>query len=263
MGAAQRLENKVAIITGGASGMGRAMCERFGQEGAVVVVGDLDLAGAEEVAAGIQRDGGRATALPVDVTAKGQVDELVRQTVEAHGRLDIIMNNAGYGQAKPFLDIGEEEWDQMQAVNVKGVFFGMQAAARQMIAQGDGGRILSTASIAGRRGNPVTAHYNVSKASVIQLTMCAALDFAPHGITVNAICPGIVDTPFWRSLDEEWSGIEGWETGEAWKRRTATIPLGRPEKATDVVGLVAFLASDDASYITGQSYNVCGGLVMT
>ncbi len=263
MSAAQRLENKVAIITGGAAGMGRAMCERFGEEGAIVVVADLDLAGAEEVAAGIRQAGGRATPLPVDVTAKAQVDELVSRTVAAHGRLDIIMNNAGYGQAKRMLEITEAEWDRMQAVNVKGVFFGIQAAARQMIAQGDGGRILSTASIAGRRGNPYTAHYNVSKASVIQLTMCAALDLAPHGITVNAICPGIVDTQFWRSLDEEWSTIEGWETGEAWQRRTATIPLGRPEVATDVVGLVAFLASEDAGYITGQSYNVCGGLVMT
>ena len=263
MNMTQRLANKVAIITGGASGMGRSMSERFGQEGAIVVVADLNRAGAEDVVTGIQQAGGRAMALEVDTTVKGQVDDMVHQTVEAYGRLDVIMNNAGIGQVKRLLDLTEEDWDRMQAVNVKGVLFGIQAAGRQMIAQGDGGRILSTASIAAKRGNAVSAHYNASKAAVVQLTQCAALDLAPHGITANAICPGIVDTPFWQRFDQEWSALEGWEQGEAWRRRSALIPLGRPERPDDVVGLAAFLASDDASYITGQSYNVCGGLVMS
>ncbi|MAG36366.1 MAG: hypothetical protein CL878_08995, partial [Dehalococcoidia bacterium] len=262
MSAAQRLAGKVGIVTGGAAGIGRAVCERFAQEGASVVVADYNRAGAETVAAAIGKAGGQAMALPADVTDKNQVDELIAKTVVAYGQLDVIHNNAGIMQVKPLLDLTEEDWDRVQAVNLKGTLFGIQAAARQMIAQGNGGRIICTASAAARRPNPLFAHYSASKGALVNLVQSSALAFAPHRITVNSVCPGIVATAMWEHIDKEINALEGWPEGEAMRRRLEQVPLRRPEEPSDVAGLVAFLASDDAAYITGQAYNVTGGMVM-
>jgi acetoin reductase-like protein len=263
MCAAQRLAGKVSIITGGAAGIGKAVCERFGQEGASVVVADYNRAGAEAVAAAIETAGGRAMALQADVTDKTQVDAMVTKTVQAFGRLDVIHNNAGIIQVKALLDLTEEDWDRVQAVNLKGTLFGIQAAARQMIAQGTGGRIICTASAAARRPNPYFAHYSASKGAVVNLVQASALALAPHNITVNSVCPGIVATAMWEHIDKVISAQEGLPVGEAIRRRLEGVPLRRVQEPEDVAGLVAFLASDDAAYITGQAYNVTGGMVMT
>ena len=146
---------------------------------------------------------------------------------------------------------------------MKGTLFGIQAAARQMIAQGTGGRIVCTASAAARRPNPYFAHYSASKGAVVNLVQASALALAPHNITVNSVCPGIVATAMWEHIDKVISAQEGLPVGEAIRRRLEGVPLRRVQEPEDVAGLVAFLASDDAAYITGQAYNVTGGMVMT
>ncbi|HEY8477339.1 MAG TPA: glucose 1-dehydrogenase [Chloroflexota bacterium] len=264
-----RLEGKKAIVTGGARGIGRAIALRYADEGADVLVADLDGEGAERVAAEVRARGRSGVAVQVDVADVAQVATMVARAVEAFGRLDVLVNNAGTVQARRLLDITPEDWRRVFAVNVDGLFFCLQAAARQMVRQGIppggtvAGKIVNMSSNAGRSGRPLMAHYAASKAAVISITQSAALALAPHKITVNAICPGVVDTPLWRELDRQWSAIEGWPEGEAWRRRISTIPLGRPETPEDVAGVAAFLASSDADYMTGQALNICGGLVFS
>ncbi|MBI2460601.1 MAG: SDR family oxidoreductase, partial [Candidatus Rokubacteria bacterium] len=185
------------------------------------------------------------------------------------GRLDVLFNNAGIIQGKPLLEIAEEDWDRMMAVNLKAVFFALQTAARRMVRQDPipgselRGKLIQTASIAAYRGGlPLLAHYAASKAGVVSVTRTAAQVLAPYRITSNAICPGAVDTPLWAKLDAEWTALEGWPRGEAWRRRTAGIPLSRPENPEDLTGLAVFLAGADSDYMTGQAINLDGGLVM-
>jgi meso-butanediol dehydrogenase/(S,S)-butanediol dehydrogenase/diacetyl reductase len=185
------------------------------------------------------------------------------------GRLDVLFNNAGIVQARPMLEVTESDWDRMMAVNLRAVFFVLQAAARRMRGQEPiagselRGKLIQTASIAAYRGGlPYTVHYAATKAGVVSVTRTAAQALAPYKITSNCVCPGVVDTPMWRKLDEDWVEIEGWEVGEAWRRRTSAIPLTRPERAEDVAGVVAFLVSRDSDYMTGQAVKIDGGLVM-
>ncbi|MBI3965081.1 MAG: SDR family oxidoreductase, partial [Chloroflexi bacterium] len=175
----------------------------------------------------------------------------------------ILVNNAGVGRAKAMLDLTEEDWDAVFAVNTKGLFFCLQSGAKSMIQQGTSGKIINLASIAGRIGRPPLTHYAASKAAVISITRSAALDLARYGITVNAMCPGIVATDLWRQLDADLTAMEGLPVGTAFQQRVAGIPLGRQQEPADVASLAAFLASSDADYVTGQAYNVCGGLVLS
>jgi acetoin reductase-like protein len=252
-----RLSGKVAIVTGGAQGMGRAICLRYAQEGARVVVADMNLAGAESVVREIGE--GQAAAVQVDVRRQEQAQRMVESAVERFGGLDILVNNAGVGKIIPFLETTEQDWDFMFDINCKGLLWCSQAAARQMIAQGRGGKIVNLASQAGRRGEALVLAYCASKACVISITQSTALALAPHKINVNAIAPGIVDTPFWDEVDRQFAKLLNMEIGEPKRTFTQSIPLGRIEQPEDITGAAVFLASSDSDYMTQQTINVDGG----
>jgi len=259
-----RLDGRIVLITGAAGGIGAACARRLAAEGARLVLADLDGPAVERLAGELGQ-----VAVQCDVTVRADIDRMVDTAYRRWGRLDVLFNNAGVIQGKPLLDLTEEDWDRLMSVNLRAVFFVLQAAARRMLRQDPipgselRGKLIQTASIAAYRGGlPLTAHYAASKAGVVSITRTAAQALAPSKITSNCICPGVVDTPMWAKLDADWTALEGWERGEAWKRRTAGIPLGRPERPEDVAGLVAFLASADSDYLTGQAINIDGGLVM-
>ena len=259
-----RLEGRTVLVTGAARGIGAACARRLAAEGARLVLADRDGQGV----AGLAGELGQA-AVQGDVTRAADIARIVDAAYQRWGRLDVLFNNAGIIQVKPMLDITEADWDRLMSVNLRAVFFVLQAAARRMIQQPPmpgaelRGKLIQTASIAAYRGGlPLTAHYAASKAAVVSLTRTAAQVLAPSRITSNCICPGAVDTAMWAQIDAEWTALEGWPSGEAWKRRTASIPLGRPEVPEDIAGLVAFLAGPDSDYMTGQAINIDGGLVM-
>jgi acetoin reductase-like protein len=254
-----RLVGKSAIVTGAGRGIGRATALRFAREGADVLVADLDLHAGQETARGIQALGRRGVALEIDVTRLADIQRMVDTAVGELGKIDILVNNAGITLVRDPLKLTEEEWDRTMSVNAKAAFFCSQAAAREMIKRKTG-VILNAASISGRVGRPMMVDYCASKFAVIGMTQSMALALAKHGIRVNAVAPGIVDTDMWASIDREWSALEGQPAGTMKRTRVAAIPLGRIETPEDVANLYAFLASDEAGYITGQTYNVCGGL---
>jgi acetoin reductase-like protein len=257
-----QFEGKIAIITGAASGMGRAMALAFGREGATVVVADLNEEGAQRVADEIASNGGRAVAKRLDVSNAAESKALVEDVVGEYGRLDILVNNAGIGLIKEVWNTTPEEWDRIFAVNVRGLFFMAQAAAEPMRNQRSG-KIINLASIAGRRGEALVAAYCASKAAVININQSLALALAPYGVNVNAMAPGVVDTPYWKEVDKQFGAITGKAEGETFRDVAANIPLGRTSVPEDVVPLALFLASDGAKYITAQTYNVEGGMVMS
>lgn len=258
------LEEQVAIVTGAGRGIGRAIALRLAREGARVTVADLDEANARQVAEEIAVAGGQPLALKVDVTRKVEAEKMVRETVTRFGRVDVLVNNAGIGAVAPLIDTEEATWDALMNVNAKGVLLCSQAAARQMIAQGGGGRIINNASGAGKiapgKDMPLGA-YAASKHAVVGLTRQMGLELSSHEILVNCVCAGIVDTPMWDLIDREIAKLEGVPIGSVKARAVAGIPLGRIQQPEDVANVVAFLASSDASYITGQTYNVCGGIL--
>jgi meso-butanediol dehydrogenase/(S,S)-butanediol dehydrogenase/diacetyl reductase len=263
-GNGRRLEARVVLITGAARGIGAATARRLAGEGARLVLADLDAAGVEKLASELGQ-----VAVAADVTRQADIARMVDEPYRRWGRLDVLFNNAGVIRVEPLLDVTEAEWDRVLGVNLRAVFFVLQAVARRMVDQTPmpgselRGKLVQTASIAAYRGaNPITAPYAASKAGVVSITRSAAQAFAPRRITSNCICPGAVDTAMWHQIDREWGALQGWPDGEAWKRRTAGIPLGRPETPEDVAGLVAFLAGPDSDYMTGQAINVDGGLVM-
>ncbi|MDP9352050.1 MAG: L-iditol 2-dehydrogenase [Chloroflexota bacterium] len=254
-----KLEGKVAIVTGGAQGMGRAISLRLAQEGARIVIADLTQEAGQKVVEEIASAGGEAVAVATDVRNQEQVQSMVDTAVREFGGLDILVNNAGVGKIIPFLDTTEQDWDFMFNVNCKGLLWCSQAAARVMIEQGRGGKIINLASQAGRRGEAFVLAYCASKACVISMTQSMALALAEHKINVNAIAPGVVDTPFWEQVDRQFAQLMDLPVGEPKRRAVASIPLGRIEQPEDVAGVAAFLASSDADYITQQCINVDGG----
>ncbi|MFL5253455.1 MAG: L-iditol 2-dehydrogenase [Rhodopila sp.] len=251
-----KLQGKIAVVTGGGRGIGRAICERYVQEGAFVFVTDVDEAQAQAVASTL---GAQAAALRLDVTSQGSIDAMISTVVARQGRLDILVNNAGIFDLAPIVEITRESYRRVFAVNVEGLLFTLQAAARQMIAQGHGGKIINFASQAGRRGEALVAVYCASKAAVISLTQSAGLDLIKHGINVNAIAPGVVDNEHWDHVDSLFAKYEGLAPGEKKRRVGAAVPFGRMARPDEIGGLATFLASSDADYIVAQTYNIDGG----
>jgi NAD(P)-dependent dehydrogenase (short-subunit alcohol dehydrogenase family) len=245
-----RLENKTAIITGGASGIGRAAALRFAAEGAQLVIADVNGDGGRETVQLIEQQGGSALFFKTNVSDSKQVRELVSTTVEAYGKLDILFNNAGIGNPDvKSVDLEEEDWDRVIDINLKGVFLGIKHAVPELKKAG-GGAIINTSSLLGIKGQKYLAAYNASKAGVILLTKNAALEYGRDNIRVNAIAPGVIDTQI----------IEGWKSDERkWPIISRANALGRIGTPEEVANAVLFLASDEASFITGATLSVDGG----
>lgn len=257
-----RLEGKVVLVTGGGQGIGRAISLRLAKDGANVAIADMNLDSAESVVNEIEQMGRKAVAFKVDVRDKEVVRDTVNQVVENFGDLDILVNNAGVGLFNGIFDIDEQELDLQYEVNVKGLFFAMQAAAEYMVKK-NSGKIINIASQAGRRGEPFALSYCMSKAAVISMTQSAALALAPNKINVNAVAPGVVDTPFWEKVDKIFAKLQNLPEGEPKRRAVEAIPLGRIEQPEDVANVVSFLAGPDSDYMTGQTVNVDGGNVLS
>jgi NAD(P)-dependent dehydrogenase (short-subunit alcohol dehydrogenase family) len=251
-----KLKDKVAIVTGAASGIGRAIAARYAQEGARVCIADINLAAANETAGAI---GSGAFPMEFDCTRQESIDTLVEATIKIAGAMDILVNNAGIFAMAPIEDITREQWSKLFAVNAEGTLFTMQAVAREMTSRGHGGKIINLASQAGRRGEALVLGYCASKAAVISITQSAALRLIKHRINVNAIAPGVVDTPLWELVDREFARYENRASGEAKRMVGAAVPYGRMGRPEDYGGIAVFLASDDADYIVGQVYGVDGG----
>lgn len=255
-----RLTGKSALITGAARGIGAAFAKAYVAEGATVAIGDIDLGRAEETAAAI---GEGAYAVRLDVTDQASIDAAVAAVVAKAGALDILINNAALFDADNIADITRASYDRLFSVNVAGTLFTMQAAARQMIAQGKGGKIINMASQAGRRGESLVAVYCATKAAVISLTQSAGLNLIRHGINVNAIAPGVVDGEHWEHVDSMFARLEGKKPGQKKAEVAAGVPAGRFATPEDLTGMAVFLASKEADYILAQTYNVDGGQWMS
>ena len=270
----QRLNGKVAIVTGSGHGIGKAVALRLAHEGADIIVADIDLQSAERTQKEVLAMNRKAAAHSIDVTDVSQIRSMVERVVDDFGRIDILVNVAGVALTKPFLDITEDEWDRVLEVNLKGTFFCIQTVAAQMIEQlpeevrkagradRSYGKIVNFSSISGRRGRAFQAAYAASKAAIISVTQSAALAFREVNINVNAIAPSVVPTPMWEQIDKDYSRILGMETGQSMKDFIERIPLKRAGRPEDIAAAVAFLCSSDSDYITGQTLNVDGGFEM-
>lgn len=261
-----RLAGRNCLVTGAARGIGLAFAEGLMREGANVAVIDLDpsvVDVAAELNSKIADAGsGRAIGMKADVGERADIRAAVERTVKEFGSIDVMFNNAGINKPLNFMDVTEENWNLVMRVNAWSVLMGTQEAARQMIAQGKGGKIVNTSSVAGRQGYGNMAPYSASKAAVLSLTQAAARSFASHKITVNAFAPAVVQTPLWEQLDKDLVDIGSTKAvGQAVEQFSAAIPLGAA-KPVDLVGTALFLASDDSNYITGQTIMVDGGRFM-
>ncbi len=256
----KRLDGKSALITGAARGIGREFARAYVREGATVAIADINEDAAQDAAAEI---GAGAYALPLDVTRQDSIDAAIAGVVAQAGKLDILINNAALFDAAETVDITRDSYDRLYAVNVAGTLFTMQAAARQMIAQGHGGKIINMASQAGRRGEPLVLVYCSTKAAVISMTQSAGLNLIKHGINVNAIAPGVVDGDHWVHVDSMFAKLEGKQPGQKKAEVEAGVPAGRFAVPQDLTGMAVFLASDEANYIVSQTYNVDGGQWMS
>ena len=257
------VNNKVVIVTGAARGIGAGIAADLAEKGAHVVIADLNADAARQTASKISSGGNNAIAVAVDVSSRASVKALIDQTVSRFGRLDVMFNNAGISQTCPFLKVTEEDFDRIMKVNGLGVLIGTQEAAKQMIAQGHGGKIINTASVAGKQGYPLFAHYCASKFAVVAITQAAARALAEHKITVNCFGPGVVKTELWEQLDREFleRGLTE-KPDQAINEFSQSILLGRVSLPKDIAGVTTFLASDASDYVTGQTVMVDGGMVL-
>lgn len=270
------LDGKVAIVTGAGrpKGLGEAMAKRLAQEGCKVVIHDIGEVKGEiapkhgvgtsddlqQVVADIKAEGGDAVGFAGDMLVESEVEEMVNFAVETYGRLDILVNNAGIGYLfGPLVETTQEQWDAVLGVNLRGCFFGMKHAAKQMIKQGEGGRIISIASQAAKSGFGQTAAYTSSKHGLVGLTRVGAIEFAPHNITVNAICPNHVTTGLGAWQNDFMSKAQGKSEEEYLADMRGRIPMGRVGLVDDIAKACAFLCSDQADYITAEALNVSGG----
>jgi D-sorbitol dehydrogenase (acceptor) len=252
----KRLQDKSALITGSARGIGRSFAEAYVREGATVAIADINIERAEQTAREI---GPAAYAIKLDVTDQGSIDAAIAEVERRVGGLDILINNAALFDMAPIVDIPRSSYDRLFAINVGGTLFMLQAAAKSMIARGKGGKIINMASQAGRRGEALVAIYCATKAAVISLTQSAGLNLIKHGINVNAIAPGVVDGEHWDGVDALFAKYEHRPIGEKKRLVSQEVPFGRMGRAEDLVGMAIFLASPEADYIVAQTYNVDGG----
>ncbi|MCH7484281.1 MAG: SDR family oxidoreductase [Chloroflexi bacterium] len=253
------LRDRVAIITGGGSGIGQGVAGRFAREGAKLMLVDLNPAGLAETAAQVKDAGAEVETFEADVSVTEQVEAFFAKTVERFGRLDICVNNAGIGNPPgPLVQMTDEGFDRTIAVNLRGVFLCMRAAGRQMLQQGDGGRIISVASQAGKTGFAFLSPYCATKAGVILMSKAMAKEVGASKITVNVVCPGTIDTPLLRGTLDSILEAQG-VTLEEWALKNGPpIALNRIGYPRDVANVITFLASDDADYMTGQAINISG-----
>ena len=252
----KRLEGKSALVTGAARGIGRTFAQAYVNEGATVAIADIDLERARATAAEL---GNSAYAVKMDVTDQASIDQAIEAVVARAGKLDILINNAALFDLAPIVEITRQSYERLFSINVAGTLFTLQAAARQMIHQGHGGRIINMASQAGRRGEALVAVYCATKAAVISLTQSAGLDLIKHRINVNAIAPGVVDGEHWDGVDALFARHENLPLGEKKRQVGQQVPYGRMGTAQDLTGMAIFLASAESEYVVAQTYNVDGG----
>lgn len=257
-----RLVGKAAIVTGAGAGIGRAIAVALAREGASVVACDIDEETAQETSRIIKEEGGSSLPVRMDVRSSTGIDRAVRSTLEHFGGINILVNNAGVSTMSRVVDMTEEEWDHNMDVNAKGVFLCSRAVVREMLRRGGSGKIVNVASMAGKRGAPLLAHYCASKFAVVGFTQSLALELAPHRINVNAVCPGYVETDMQRRELRWQAELEGRTPEEVKAEYITSTPLGRLEKPEDVARVVVFLCTSDADFMTGQSINVTGGIEM-
>jgi NAD(P)-dependent dehydrogenase (short-subunit alcohol dehydrogenase family) len=256
-----RLRDRVAVVTGGGSGIGAAICKAFAEEGAAVAVGDLNSEAARQVADEICASGGTAVAKVFDVSDPAAVERAADEVVSELGPLSIWVNNAGVSYVAPFLECTEDQWERTLRVNLTGAFLGCRAAISRMLPRGRG-VILNMSSQSGKVGNSHYAAYCASKFGIIGLTQSLAVEFADRGIRVNALCPGVVMTPLWEGMIDDYARKRGLKPEDVRPYIESKIPMHRLCEPEDVARCAVFLASDDASYITGQAVNISGGSVM-
>ncbi len=259
-----RLEQKIALVTGAGRGIGKAIALSLAKEGAIVIVSDINLKEAKQVAKEIEDLGHASLAVKTDVTSKNDVDDLINKSIKKFGALDILVSNAGVSSMENVIDMPEEKWDFNMDINLKGTFLVTQAAAKHMITQ-QKGKIICTASMAGKGGVATQAHYNASKHGVVAYVKSLAQELAPSGITVNSLCPGSIKTSM-QDREVQWTAeIRGaGATPESIREEMANFtPLCRIGLPEDVAKVVVFLASDDAAFMTGQAINVTGGQINT
>ncbi|SJN15073.1 Sorbitol dehydrogenase [Halomonas citrativorans] len=256
-----KLTDKVAVITGGARGIGLAIAKRYLEEGAKVVVADIDAAAIEEALAVLHQEahGQETLGVVLNVCQRTSIDAMVEKVVAHFGGIDILVNNAAVFDLAPVLEVTEESFDKQFAVNTKGLFFTLQAVAQWMVEQGRGGKIINMASQAGRRGEALVSVYCASKAAVISLTQSSGLDLIKHAINVNGIAPGVVDTPMWEAVDALFARYENRPLGEKKRLVGEAVPFGRMGLPEDHTGAAVFLASADSDYVVAQTLNVDGG----
>ena len=263
MEAPGRLAGRHALLTGAGGGIGLAVTAAYLAEGAHCTAVDIAAEPGAGIAALIERHGDRLAYAAADVTRIASLDGLVGGAAQRFGTVDLLFNNAAVFDMAPLLESGEAMYQRLFDVNVKGMFFVMQTVLARLVAAGRRGSIVNLASQAGRRGEALVAHYCASKAAVISYTQSAALAMAPYGIRVNAIAPGVIDTPMWQGVDALFARYEHLQPGEKKAAVGKAVPLGYMGAPDDIAGAAVFLASDESSYITAQTFNVDGGTVMS
>lgn len=252
----KRLNGKSAIITGAARGIGKAFAKAYVREGATVAIADINFKGAEMAASEI---GANAYAIQLDVADQSSIDAAVKAVEDHAGGIDILVNNAAVFDLAPISEITRDSYNRLFSINVAGTLFMLQAVAKSMIDRGKGGKIINMASQAGRRGEALVAVYCATKAAVISLTQSAGLNLIEHGINVNGIAPGVVDSEMWNDVDALFAKYENRPVGEKKRLVGEAVPFGRMGTAEDLTGVAVFLASSEADYIVAQTYNVDGG----
>lgn len=258
-----RLENKHALLTGAGGGIGLAVAQAYLAQGARCTLVDIAPTAPAAVAPLLAAHAGRVQYISADITKAAQIDAMIAAAEERFGVPQVLFNNAAVFDLAPLLESDEAMYDRLFAVNVKGLFFVMQKVLARMVASEVRGAVINMASQAGRRGEALVSHYCATKAAVISYTQSAALAMAPHGIRVNGISPGVIDTPMWQHVDSLFARYEGLAPGEKKKQVGLAVPLGYMGAPADIAGAAVFLASDEASYITAQTLNVDGGNVMS